>query len=72
MLRELIHEKTVNSIQVGKEIALMFVTYKINTQMKHLQVDYFKFNLTMNLKLDFKRYILLIVFHTLIQCLMII
>jgi hypothetical protein len=72
MLRELILVKITKSFQAGKEIALIYVTYKINIQMKHLQVDCFKFSLIMNLKLDFKKYILPTAFLTLIQCLMII
>lgn len=70
MLLELILEKIIKNFRAGKEIALMYVTYKINIQMKHLQVDCFKFSLIMNSKLDFKKYILPIAFHTLIQCLM--
>jgi hypothetical protein len=70
--QEVILEKIFNNFQVGKEIARMFVTYKISIQMKRHLVDCFKFNLIMNLKLDFKKYILLTAYLTLIRCSMII
>ena len=38
--------------------------------MKRLQTDYFQFNLNMNLKKVFKKYIFLIVYRIHIQCLM--
>jgi hypothetical protein len=64
--------RVIFSFQVGKETALILAIYKINIRMKHLHVDFSKYSLIMNSKQDTKKYILLIVFHIHIQCLMII
>ena len=55
---------------IGKDLALKFVTFKISIRMKRLQTDYFQYNLNMNLKKVFKKYIFLIIYRIHIQCLM--
>lgn len=62
----------INNFQVGKDHAHPFAIFKINIQTKHLPMDYFKSNLNTSLKKEFKKFILLTVFHSLILCLMII
>ena len=72
LYQELIHQKSANNCQAGREIAQRFAISKINIQMKLLPADYFKFSLIMILNLDFRKFISLTAFPTPTQCLMII
>ena len=54
--------------QNGRDQVLTPFIFKINTQMKLAQMVYFRYSSLMSLIKEIKRFILLTVFHILIQC----